>query len=390
MGEGFVALEAARTAAEGGTLEQVVAKAKTIIPNAGVVALLENISYAVKGGRLSSAAVKVGGFLKIQPLIRVHDNKVSLIGQARRRSKGIETLIERAVDEAKEDPVHLTVHYAEDEQEGHSLLDTLKARLNCVESYLTRVPVELGVHAGPGARSGLLCRAGDHGISAATRATGDTGQGSHSLPLARSITTPFREPDRGHQGKKSATARRGGDPDGAYPRAARTGSEPGPGSALGRRNRAPRHLRGCGAIGKSLGQARLSLTGRRNAAGMGLDVGGLELCAWAGFDASPTSGKDRYRQTDPSHQAGLERPGRRQISDPTRFRGAAQAVKRQQAERRKPVRTRVEVTVPQSGKRHAVQVGFELLGWSGAKPFQRILHGQPPATGEQPRDLGCE
>ena len=34
----------------------------------------------------------------------------------------------------------------------------------------------------------------------------------------------------------------------------------------------------------------------------------------------------------------LVKPARRQISDPTRFRGAAQAVKRQQAERRKPVR----------------------------------------------------
>ncbi|MCU0519100.1 MAG: DegV family protein [Anaerolineae bacterium] len=150
MGEGFVALEAARAASEGGTLDHVIARAKAAIPYAGVVALLESVTYALKGGRLSSAAGKVGSFLKIQPLVRVHDNKVSLIGQARRRSKGIEALIERITDEAKEDPVHLTVHYAEDEQEGHSLLDTLKARLNCIEAYLTRVPVELGVHAGPG------------------------------------------------------------------------------------------------------------------------------------------------------------------------------------------------------------------------------------------------
>lgn len=150
MGEGFVALEAARAAAEGASLDRVIAKAKNAVPNAGVFALLESVSYALKGGRLSSAAGKVGSLLKIQPLVRVHNNKVSLIGQARRRSKGLETLVERTVDEAKDDPIHLTVHYAEDEQEGRSLLDTLKAQLNCVESYLMRVPVELGVHAGPG------------------------------------------------------------------------------------------------------------------------------------------------------------------------------------------------------------------------------------------------
>jgi len=37
-------------------------------------------------------------------------------------------------------------------------------------------------------------------------------------------------------------------------------------------------------------------------------------------------------------QPGLEKPARKQIQDPTRFRGAAQAVRVQQAQKRKPVR----------------------------------------------------
>lgn len=151
MAEGFVVIEAARTAANGGTLAQVVEKAKSILPNINLIALLENVSYALKGGRLSSAAGRVGSMLNIQPLIRVQDNRVSLVGQARRRSKGLDTLINKTVDDAKEDPTHVAVHYAEDKEEGSRLLERLKARLNCVESYFTRVPVELGVHAGPGA-----------------------------------------------------------------------------------------------------------------------------------------------------------------------------------------------------------------------------------------------
>jgi len=35
---------------------------------------------------------------------------------------------------------------------------------------------------------------------------------------------------------------------------------------------------------------------------------------------------------------GLQRPARRQISDPARFRGAKQAVQKQQAQKRKPIR----------------------------------------------------
>lgn len=150
MAEGFVVLEAARVAASGGTLEEVVQKAKSVIPNVNLLALLENIDFVLKGGRLSNAAGRVGSLLNIQPLVRVAGNKVSVMGQARRRSKGLQTLIDKTLDDAKEDPTHLAVHYAEDEGEGRSLLETLKARLNVVESYLIRVPVELGVHAGPG------------------------------------------------------------------------------------------------------------------------------------------------------------------------------------------------------------------------------------------------
>ncbi len=150
MAEGFVVLEAAREAAKGSTLHQVVEKARSVIPNVSLLALLESVTYALKGGRLSTAVGKIGTLLRIQPLVRVSVNKVSLMGQARRRDKGIETLIERTVGEVHQNPTHLTVHYAEDEEEGQGLLEALKSRINCVESYLTRVPVELGVHAGPG------------------------------------------------------------------------------------------------------------------------------------------------------------------------------------------------------------------------------------------------
>lgn len=151
MGEGFVALRAARLAAEGATLEQVVAGAEAAASTSGVIALLETIKYAFQGGRLSGAASRVGSLLNIQPLVRVQGNRVSLAGQARRRSKGVAALIDKVVSEVGEFPVHLAVHYAEDQAEGTYVLEALKQRLHCVEAYLLRVPIALGVHAGPGA-----------------------------------------------------------------------------------------------------------------------------------------------------------------------------------------------------------------------------------------------
>ena len=151
MAEGFVVLEAARAAAEGASLDEVADRARSVIPNVNLIALLESVEYALKGGRLSTAAGRVGGFLRIQPLIQVKENKVGISGQVRRHSHGLRVLTDKITGDVGEDPVHLTVHFAEDEEEGRTLLEVLKGKLNCVEAYLARVPVALGVHAGPGA-----------------------------------------------------------------------------------------------------------------------------------------------------------------------------------------------------------------------------------------------
>jgi DegV family protein with EDD domain len=150
MAEGFVVLEAARAAAEGASMQAVVDHARSVVPNVNLIALLESVTFALKGGRLSSAAGRVGSFLRIQPLIQVKENKVGLNGQVRRHSHGLRTLVDKVASDVGDDPVHLTVHFAEDEEEGSRLLETLKERVQCVESYLARVPVALGVHAGPG------------------------------------------------------------------------------------------------------------------------------------------------------------------------------------------------------------------------------------------------
>ncbi|HNT78518.1 MAG TPA: DegV family protein [Anaerolineae bacterium] len=150
MAEGFVALEAARAAANGESLEQVASKARAVVPNVGVIALLENVAFVLRGGRLGGAARVVSDFLKIQPMVSVQHNRVSLCGQVRRRSQGLKALTNKILDEVRDAPTHLAVHYAEDETEGRTLLEALKARVNCVEQYLTRVPIELGAHAGPG------------------------------------------------------------------------------------------------------------------------------------------------------------------------------------------------------------------------------------------------
>ncbi len=157
MAEGFVVLEAARAAAEGAALPEVLARARACVPKVEVIALLETVGYAIRGGRLAGAARLLSGFLNVQPIVRVGSNKVGLVGQVRRRSRGLSQLVERAKQNAGDSPVRLAVHFAEDEAEGRELLARLQAELECVETHLTHVPVPLGVHAGPGSIGVSYC-----------------------------------------------------------------------------------------------------------------------------------------------------------------------------------------------------------------------------------------
>ncbi len=150
MAEGFVVLEAARAALEACSLDEIVERAQAVVPQVELFALLESVDYAVRGGRLASAARLVNSILKIQPVVSVRDNRLALLTQCRRRATGLRRLVEKLRARVGERPLHLAVHYSDDEAEGQRLLATLRAQFNCVESFLTRVPMALGVHAGPG------------------------------------------------------------------------------------------------------------------------------------------------------------------------------------------------------------------------------------------------
>lgn len=157
MAEGFVVLEAARAAVEGAPLADVVARARALVPKVELIALLENVNYVIRGGRLASAARLVSGLLNIQLLVRVGSNKVGLLGQVRRRGRGLSQLVERVKAQVGDSPARVAVHFTEVEEEAQELLSQLKAAVNCVETYLTRVPVALGVHAGPGSIGVAYC-----------------------------------------------------------------------------------------------------------------------------------------------------------------------------------------------------------------------------------------
>ncbi len=150
MAEGFVVRAAARAAAAGGCLSEVVAAAEGTVPRVGLIMLLESLDYLARGGRVPRVAAWASSLLRVRPLVEFRERQIRLAGRARSRRRGLEALVELLERRVAGQPVDLVVHHSGAPQDASWLADTAEKRLHpatCAVSEFTQV---MTAHVGPG------------------------------------------------------------------------------------------------------------------------------------------------------------------------------------------------------------------------------------------------
>jgi DegV family protein with EDD domain len=94
MALGFLALEAARVAAEGADRQSVAAHVVDLIPRAKILCGIDTLTYLERGGRIGKASALVGSLLNFKPLITLRDGEVVPLGRARGRPQMLDRLVE--------------------------------------------------------------------------------------------------------------------------------------------------------------------------------------------------------------------------------------------------------------------------------------------------------
>jgi DegV family protein with EDD domain len=150
MAQGFVVLEAARVAAEGGDLEAVVARAREMIPQVNLVVTFDTLEYLYRGGRIGRAARLMGSALQFKPIIFVKDGVVDALERPRTRAKAVRRILEIMATRVRERPVHAAVVHAEALDEAERLRQEVASFFNCRELYVTDLTPVMGTHASPG------------------------------------------------------------------------------------------------------------------------------------------------------------------------------------------------------------------------------------------------
>jgi len=145
MGLGNLCITAARQAAEGESLESIVATVLDQRERTKLYGTLDTLEFLKKGGRVGNARALLGSMLAIKPVVEVRDGVVEEAGKVRTRSKALRLL----VDKVKESPVeNLAVLHGNAPDLGE-LLDMLDPLVGRDEIVVGQIGPVIGTHAGP-------------------------------------------------------------------------------------------------------------------------------------------------------------------------------------------------------------------------------------------------
>ncbi len=147
LGLGFIALEAARVANEGGDLTKVLETVQKMMPNIHIIFFPDTLEYLQKGGRIGRAAAIAGSILSLKPLMRLDEGVVVPHERTRTRSKAIDGLIKFANDFPH---IRQLGALKVGDADMSTLLDKLGALYPRDQILVIDTSPVIGVHLGPG------------------------------------------------------------------------------------------------------------------------------------------------------------------------------------------------------------------------------------------------
>ena len=151
MGLGLSVLGAARAAAEGKSVDEVVAAAEDMRERVNTLFVVDTLEYLYKGGRISGGKRLLGSALNIKPILHFEEGQIRPLSQARTKRKALAQLLdiveERLGGKQMYEAAVMDVDAAD---EGDMVGELVQERFNPTSLLRTGVCPVVGTHVGPG------------------------------------------------------------------------------------------------------------------------------------------------------------------------------------------------------------------------------------------------
>ncbi|MDI6868056.1 MAG: DegV family protein [Coprothermobacterota bacterium] len=151
MGIGLLAIKAAEMIRSKFKKEEVLARIRELVPRVQVLAMLPDISYAGRGGRISAPVVKLATILNIKPIIRIRRGIIELVSRVSNYSAAIQKFVSKIKSEIGTRVCRVAVMHGGVPEEALELKVQLKEIPHEGEITIAEIGPALGTHSGPGA-----------------------------------------------------------------------------------------------------------------------------------------------------------------------------------------------------------------------------------------------
>ena len=149
-GSGLIALAAARWAAMGHSMDQVMARVKQLVPRVNLLAFLDTLRYLSRSGRVRKIDAWAGALLSIKPLTELRLGEARMLARPRSRIKATERLLDVMRQRVGRMPIVANVMEADTTQEAQALSQRVRSEFNCQELFNSQFTPVMGLHTGPG------------------------------------------------------------------------------------------------------------------------------------------------------------------------------------------------------------------------------------------------
>jgi DegV family protein with EDD domain len=153
MGVGFIALEAARSAASGADLNTVEAAARSAATRGHVFVVVHRLDNLRRSGRIRKGASWLGTALSLKPLLCLDmDGRLVLDQRIRTITKAHAALVDRVAEAVGQRAAAVAVHHVDNHDAADEIGTALTTRLPQIESLVvTDMGPVLSIHVGGGA-----------------------------------------------------------------------------------------------------------------------------------------------------------------------------------------------------------------------------------------------
>lgn len=148
---GLMALQAAKLANKGYGISEILEQVNFMIKHIEHVFVISDLSWLIRGGRISKIAAKTGSILNLRPLLNVQNGRLKVIGVVRGKKKALRAIVDLVAQRIKSFPDQIVgISHADDLQTAQEVVELLKEKIGISNTMVEKIGCVLGTHLGIG------------------------------------------------------------------------------------------------------------------------------------------------------------------------------------------------------------------------------------------------